>query len=259
MSRKGALKESIRRSFSRAAATYEEGGSPQAAAAERLAAMVRAVLPEPVGVLDIGCGTGSAACFLGRSGAVKWIVGVDLAEGMIERASVRNIPRAAWVVGDAHALPIACESADVALANFVFQWFENPCEVLRQVRRALAPRGFLAAAVLGHGTLAELEEARQRAFGEAGPARFFARGEFEALLAAQGLEVIFSESGRETARYGSRDEMLRKLKAVGALIGPERPSAGLDGRRRLRRLAQILGESGPVEAAYVVHYFLARK
>jgi len=97
-------------------------------------------------VLDLGCGGGLdtilAAELVGETGHVH---GVDLASGMVKRASqaveetgCRNvtIQRAA-----ADSLPLEHESIDVTLINGLFNLTPNKASVVQEVHRVLRPGG----------------------------------------------------------------------------------------------------------------------
>ena len=253
------LKSRVKRSFSRAALTYEEAGRVQSASAERLARRAAELAPRAESVLDIGCGIGDAGRRFAKRARIERIIGVDVAEGMAARAAATATPHIArYVVGDAEHLPLRGACADVALANFVFQWIEAPAQALAEIARVLRPGGLLAAGVLGAGTLAPLEEARRRALDESGRALFYSPEQFAELSASAGLAVIRIESHTDEVVYESADQMLRSLKAVGALVATRNGAGGLDGRRRLRRLAQCFAPDEPVTVSYVVHYVLAR-
>lgn len=70
-------------------------------------------------------------------------------------------PRAArgfhcsWVVGDAHALPLADRSVDLVWSNLTAHWFDDPVSAVAQWRRVLRPGGLLMFSLFGVDTLRE--------------------------------------------------------------------------------------------------------
>lgn len=95
-------------------------------------------------VVDVGCGTGSLAILLARSG--RTVVGVDPAEASL--AVARSKDRAAavhWIHGDATGLPVL--DADLAtMTGNVAQVFVTDAEwdrALQGIRRALRLKGNL--------------------------------------------------------------------------------------------------------------------
>ncbi len=98
----------------------------------------------PASIADLGCGTGSLAVLLAAEGYT--VSGLDLAEGMIERA--RDKAGAAqlavdFTVGDASRPPWPTGSFDVALCRHVLWALDDPAAALRQWLRLLRPAGRL--------------------------------------------------------------------------------------------------------------------
>jgi SAM-dependent methyltransferase len=97
-------------------------------------------------VLDVGCGTGVLAReALGRVGQEGQVVGVDLNDGMLAVAA-RSESKIIWRRGDAASLPFEDMSFDVVVSQFALMYFPDRVASLREMWRALAPRGRLAIA-----------------------------------------------------------------------------------------------------------------
>lgn len=92
-------------------------------------------------VLDLCCGLGVVAGAALARGAM--VDGVDFSPAMLEAAR-RAVPGAVFRQGDAAALPVADECRDVVLANFGIHHVPEPSQVVREVRRVLAPGGRVA-------------------------------------------------------------------------------------------------------------------
>jgi SAM-dependent methyltransferase len=110
--------------------------------AERLRALGA---PAPRTVLDFGCGLGNATpLFLEHLGAER-VVGVDVSEGLLERAraAFAHEPRVRFATIAAHDAPA---SADLAFVNGVFHHIPlaDRAEALAWVRRTLKPGGLFA-------------------------------------------------------------------------------------------------------------------
>jgi ubiquinone/menaquinone biosynthesis C-methylase UbiE len=105
--------------------------------------------PQPgARVLDIACGTGIVARRVApHVGAGGVVVGLDINPGMLavaRAASAQSRPAIEWREGDAAALPFADTSFDVVFCQQALQFFPDPCAVLSEMRRVLAPGGRLA-------------------------------------------------------------------------------------------------------------------
>jgi SAM-dependent methyltransferase len=93
---------------------------------------------EGVRLLDVACGSGLAAQYAFRRGAI--VTGLDASEALIAIARART-PAADLRVGDMFALPFADSAFDVATS---FNGIWKGCEgALREARRVLQPDGRL--------------------------------------------------------------------------------------------------------------------
>lgn len=99
----------------------------------------------PGTVLDFGCGLGSSTPLFFHHLAARHVVGVDVSEGLLERARATYAadPRVRFVTIEAHDAPA---SADLAFVNGVFHHIPiaERARALAYVRRALRPGGWFA-------------------------------------------------------------------------------------------------------------------
>jgi ubiquinone/menaquinone biosynthesis C-methylase UbiE len=103
-------------------------------------------------VLDVGCGGGAhlaAVRMLARDEGkrVSLAAGVDLAEAMIERASIRRGVRA--LQADALSLPFGDHVFDVVLVNHVLHLVNDPERAAREILRVAVPGGTIICDVPG--------------------------------------------------------------------------------------------------------------
>ena len=97
-------------------------------------------------ILDLACGEGWASRLLaGRVGSRSQIVGIDIADGMIQRASFKSeaFSNLSFQCGQANALPFTSNSFTKAFCIESFYYFESQEMVLRELMRALRPGGEL--------------------------------------------------------------------------------------------------------------------
>ncbi|MBL8861651.1 MAG: class I SAM-dependent methyltransferase [Planctomycetes bacterium] len=147
-----------REAWSAAAPGWDRGFAHFEAFAGRLGAELarRAGVAPGLRVLDVGCGHGEPALTIARLvGPAGEVVGVDLAEPMIERARER-----AQAAGLSNARFHAREAADLvglgtfdaAVSRFALMLTPDPAAVARAVRGVLRPGGRFAACVWGGET-----------------------------------------------------------------------------------------------------------
>jgi ubiquinone/menaquinone biosynthesis C-methylase UbiE len=118
----------------------------------RLLALAPAAAGESV--LDVACGTGvmalAAAEAVGASGRV---VGVDIAERMVEEANAlaqaRGLHHARFLRMDGEALDTSGVGFDLAYCALGLMYMPDPDQAMRGIRGALRPGGRVAVAVWG--------------------------------------------------------------------------------------------------------------
>lgn len=99
-------------------------------------------------VLDVGSGVGGPAIYLVKKTGCK-ISGIDISPVGVEtsRKFAQECgleDRALFYLGDAHTMPFADESFDIALSIDVMNVFSDKVRVFREVKRVLKPGGVLA-------------------------------------------------------------------------------------------------------------------
>jgi len=96
-------------------------------------------------VLVVGCGTGWNSCYLAREFGCS-IVGIDIAEGMVEKAKERVeedlMDKVKFEVGDAYDLQFGDNSFDAVINVFVCQFLDLK-KAFKEFKRVLKPGGFI--------------------------------------------------------------------------------------------------------------------
>jgi SAM-dependent methyltransferase len=90
--------------------------------------------------LDAACGTGRYAGYLAARG--HQVVGVDSSPDMLARARAR-VPRAAFLVGDLHKLPLPDDAVDVVVSALALSHVPTLAPVIAEFARVLRPGGHL--------------------------------------------------------------------------------------------------------------------
>ena len=229
-------KGQVAASFSRAAHSYDQAAAFQRQVGSNLLARLPAQL-QPRAVADLGCGTGYFTRQL-QAHFAQPVIGLDLAEGMLQFARSQQAGQGDWVVADAEALPLRDASQDLLFSSLALQWCPDLPRALSEARRCLRPGGYLAFTTLVEGSLYELQAAWQQVDGFVHVNRFSALASLQSQLAAAGFARWHCDIESHVLHYPQLSDLTRELKALGAHnLNPGRPG-GLTGRARLRALTE---------------------
>jgi malonyl-CoA O-methyltransferase len=257
-------KRDVRRSFERAASTYDEAAVLQREVCARLMEHLEPMRLSPRSVLDLGCGTGHAFDALARRFPGAALVGVDIAPAMLARARDRSAwwrrllgeRRPALVCADAERLPLAGASADLVFSNLALQWCE-PSRAFAEAARTLANDGLLIFSTFGPDTLKELRMAFAEADGAPHVHRFVDMHDLGDALVHEGFADPVMEMETIAMEYASVLAVARDLKAIGAVNTLPARSRGLPGRARWARMTQAyerLRCNGSLPATWEIIY-----
>jgi malonyl-CoA O-methyltransferase len=257
-------KHAVRRSFERAASTYDQNNVLQCEIGLRLLKHLDPMRIDPERIVDVGCGTGIFFGPLAKRFPGKELIGVDIAPGMLAHASRRTSrlkkmlgfrhPR--LVCGDAESLPLAAASAQFVFSNLALQWC-RPESVFAEAARVLQTGGLFMFSTFGPDTLKELRAAFAAADGFEHVNTFIDMHDLGDQLVHAGLADPVMEMEMITLEYSSVEKMARDLKAIGARNAlPGRPR-GLSGRGRWREVIAAYDKfrrNGVLPASYEVIY-----
>lgn len=96
--------------------------------------------------IDVGCGNGAFTELVIRQCAPAGIDGLDPSPGQLAFARTRpGVEAATFHLGDAHALPFADGSADIAVMALVIFFLDDPAAGLAEMCRVVRPGGIVAA------------------------------------------------------------------------------------------------------------------
>jgi len=206
-----------RRSFDRAAATYDAAAVLQAEVRGQLLERLDLTRLEPGVVLDVGAATGQGARALKQRYPGARVIAVDASLGMLRRAARRR----AWfrpfalLGADAAQLPLADASVDLAFSNLLLPWCD-PDALFVELRRVLAPRGLLTLTGLGPDTLKELRAAWASVDGHARVGEFIDMHDVGDALVRAGFAAPVLDVERYTLRYSDVQGLAADLKSTGA-------------------------------------------
>jgi len=242
----------VRRSFDRAAASYDAAAALQRQVCQLL--LDRLPVSAPRYILDAGCGTGHALGLLARRWPQARIVAADFAPAMLAAAG-------GGVCADVEALPFAKGRFDFYWSNLTLQWCDAH-RALTEAARVLSAGGTLAVSSLGPATLAELGDAFAGADRHRHLLEFAPAAELAAACVAAGLSDISCQTQEMRLHHASVKDLLHGLKALGAnQVGRDR-RPGLLGRKAWRTVEQRYEahrEPAGLPASYEVILCTARK
>lgn len=258
-------KRAVRRSYERAAATYDPGAVLHREIGRRLGEHLDPIRIEPARIVDAGCGTGASFHLLGERYPRAEVIGIDIARPLLERArerspwwrralgaqSVRRL-----VCADAERLPLAGASTQLVFSNLALQWCD-PAAFFAEASRVLATGGLFMFSTFGPDTLKELRQAFAQADAAPHVHGFIDMHDLGDALVHAGFADPVMEMEVITVEYASVEAIARDLKAVGAHNALTARAQGLMGRARWQRVVQGYEKhrrDGALPATYEVVY-----
>jgi ubiquinone/menaquinone biosynthesis C-methylase UbiE len=101
-------------------------------------------------VLDVGCGTGWASRIVAKMIPNGEVVGIDFAEGMVQKAKqltskdkASSHGNLSFKIADVEDIPYPDDYFDCAICIESFSWYPKPAAALREMKRVLKPGGKL--------------------------------------------------------------------------------------------------------------------
>lgn len=258
-------KRQLRRSFERAASTYDRAAVLQREICGRALERLDMVRIAPAVILDAGSGTGFAAQALARRYPRATVVEFDIAPTMLQTARVR-LPRwkkwigrrrELFVCGDNEQLPIRAGTVGMFWSNLAFQWANDLPRVFSECQRVLQPGGLLTFTTFGPDTLKELRQAFAGDAGRVHVNRFYDMHDVGDMLVQAGFADPVMDMEQVTLTYADVNTLMRELKAIGAHNVATGRSRALTGRRTLddlRRRYEELRRDGRLPATFEVVY-----
>lgn len=258
-------KHQIRRSFGRAASSYDQAAVLQHEVGVRALERLDLVRLDPALILDAGCGTGFAVPALLRRYPRATVVGLDLAMPMLAAARRRvprwrrwlGSPRQQFVCGDNERLPLRPAAVGMLWSNLAFQWANDLPRVFAECFRVLEPGGLLTFTTFGPDTLRELRTAFSGHDGGVHVNRFVDMHDVGDMLVHSGFADPVMDMEQITLTYADVESLMRELKAIGAHNVAAGRSRGLTGRRALqdlRRRYEPMRRDGRLPATFEVVY-----
>lgn len=230
----------VRNNFGRAASSYDAAAQLQREVADRMLEQFQYERVSPEVILDVGAGTGYCTRGLEQQFKKSRVIGLDLAEGMLQQAKQQKkwLSKQRFLCGDAQQIPLADESVDLIFSNFTLQWCSDLLQVFQEFRRVLRPGGLLTFAMPGGDTLHELRSAWAKIDDRIHVNRFVDLQQVGDLLLGQGFAEPVTSVDRFSLSYPDAMGVMRDLKGLGATNVNAGRRNGLMGREVLQRLEE---------------------
>jgi malonyl-CoA O-methyltransferase len=246
----------VRRSFDRAATTYDAAAVLHAEVRGNLLARLDLMALAPRVAVDAGAGTGHASRALKRRYPKSLVIAVDTSQRMLQAAGRQQswLRRFARVCADAEHLPLADGSVDLILSNLMLQWCD-PDPTFAEFRRVLAPQGLLIFTTLGPDTLRELRSAWAKVDSRTHVNQFIDMHDLGDALVRAGFASPVMDVERYTLTYLDVRRVAADLKATGAHNSTIGRARGLTGRRQfagLQNAYEAFRQDGRLPATYEV-------
>lgn len=232
----------VRRSFDKAARTYDAAAVVPTEIRSRLLERLDIVRLQPQTVLDLGAGTGYASKALKQRYRAAEIIALDLSPAMLVEANRRQswLRRFHRVAADAHRLPVKAASIDLVFSNLMLEWCHGPDTVFQEIRRVLKPGGLLSFATFGPDTLRELRAAWREVDSYTRVHRFIDMHDLGDALMRAGLAEPVMDTERLTVTYPDVDALMRELAATGSSNVAQGRPRGLSSKARLESLRRAI-------------------
>lgn len=250
----------VRRSFERAADSYDQAAVVQRAMIDELMDRLAMIKIDPARMLDVGCGTGYARSPLLKRFPKARYFGSDISLGMLQRARPRGwrFRRAGhWFGADVERLPLADQSVDLVFCSAVLQWCD-PVAAFREMHRVLRPEGLLMFATFGPDTLRELREVWAEVDASVHVHEFLDMHHLGDALVDAGFQLPVVDMDYLTVTHRSVMACLKDIKAIGAGNAAGSRARSLMPRSRLRALERAYetrrNADGLIETSYELVY-----
>jgi malonyl-CoA O-methyltransferase len=232
-------KTAARRSFERAAVTYDHHAVLQREIESRLLERIEFQRVEPEVILDLGCGTGSASRVLSERYQQSTVVALDWSFAMLDKARQHATFGSDTAAGfsslcaDMHQLPLASGSVDLVVSNLALQWAYDLPAIFREFRRVMKAGAMLVFSCYGPDTLYELKQAWQAVDALQHVNDHPDMHDVGDELLVAGFREPVMDAERLTLEYPDVLSLMRELKGLGEHNVAIDRFKGLTGRKRM--------------------------
>ena len=247
-----------RRSFDRAASTYDDAAVLQREVGERILERLDLLRIQPEVILDIGSGTGYCTRFLSKRYASANIVSMDFSMQMLKTARNQvDVSNNHFVCADMERLPFVDKSIDFIFSNLTVQWCNDLSSLFDEFKRILKVDGLIMFSTFGPDTLWELRESWQSVDDFVHVNNFIDLHNIGDALFYAGMGDVVMDNEPFTLTYKEVKTLMKDLKDIGAHnVNAGRPH-GMTGKAHLQKMMTAYEKfrvDGVLPATYEVIY-----
>ena len=230
-------KVKVRKSFDRAANTYDASAILQQEVASRLLERLEYIRIQPSHVLDVGCGTGTITADMLKRYPKAEIIGLDLAFNMLKKTKQQGkgwfSKKPHCICADAEKLPLNNNSIDLVISNLMLQWSNDLQTVFDGFQRVITPEGLLMFTTFGPDTLKEIRTSWASVDNIPHTSQFTDMHDIGDALLKAGFSDPVMDMEIITMTYDSVRDVIKDIKNIGATNATQGRHKGLMGKQRL--------------------------
>jgi malonyl-CoA O-methyltransferase len=249
-------KESVKKSFNRAAKSYDNAAILQEEVLNRLQQRLQYIRHRPETIVDVGCGTGKAIPGLHKRYPRARVCALDIAESMLALAGPRFglLHRKRLVAADLEQMPFASQSFDLVFSSLALQWCNDLNAALGEFARVSRPGALLMFSSFGPATLHELAASWEALEPYPHVHRFVDMHDVGDAMMAAGFAQPVVDAETIRVEYGEFRDLLADLKNIGASNADVSRRRGLTTPAKLDRLESSYRRRGFENGKYVASY-----
>ncbi len=249
-------KVSVKKSFNRAAKSYDRAAILQKEVLHRLSQRLQYIRCKPERILDIGCGTGRAIDGLNKQYPKARIVCLDMAYAMLQESKTQFslFSKKRLINADMERLPFADQSFDLLFSNLALSWTNDLPATFAGMARISRPGGMLMFTTFGPGTLSELRNSWHQIDQKPHVHQFVDMHDIGDALIEAGFSQPVVDAETIRLEYDKFNQVLSDLRDIGATNADKNRARGLMTPAKLKVLEEIYREFGFENDKFVASY-----
>ncbi len=249
-------KNSVKKSFNRAAKSYNCAAILQEEVLQRLLQRLQYIRCTPERILDIGCGTGKAIDGLSKQYSKARIVCLDMAYSMLLESKTQFplFAKKRLVNADMEWLPFEDNSFDLLFSNLALQWVNDLPATLAGMANISRPGGMLMFATFGPHTLSELRNSWYQIDQKPHVHQFVDMHDIGDALIEAGFSQPVVDSETIRLEYDKFNQILSDLRDIGATNADKNRARGLMTPAKLKVLEESYRALGFENDKFIASY-----